>query len=128
MAVLVFLLICLIPLRLEYSRIRKTAWFLASRRRHKKYKICIHGARQMVHGENHNFLKINCGFLLAIWVKLVCSIIRLYSSTFTACFYHFLFWIYSNSRTTSFLPDILLQFPNSNDLNSRVSVELLCVC
>ena len=38
---------------------------------------------------------------------------------FTACFYHFLFGRYLNSSITRFLSDILLPFPNSNDLNSR---------
>ena len=37
---------------------------------------------------------------------------------FTACFYHFLFWKYLNSSMTRFSSDILLPFPNSNDLNS----------
>ena len=38
---------------------------------------------------------------------------------FTACFYHFLPWRSLNSSMTRFLLDILLPFPNSNDLNSR---------
>ena len=36
----------------------------------------------------------------------------------TACFYHILFWRYLNSSMTSFSSEILLSFPNSNDLNS----------
>ena len=47
-----------------------------------------------------------CNFILAL---------------FTVCFYHFLFWRYLNSTMTRFSSDILLPFPNSNDLNS-------CVC
>ena len=65
------------------------------------------------------FLKGNCKFFSVIWVKWkqsVCSIILVYSST---CFCHFLFWRYLNSSMKSFLLDILLSFPNSNDLNSR---------
>ena len=39
---------------------------------------------------------------------------------FTACFYHFLFRKYLNSSMRRFSSDILLPFPNLNDLNSRV--------
>ena len=39
---------------------------------------------------------------------------------FTACLYHFLFWRYFNSSMVSFLSDILLSFPNLNNLNNHV--------
>ena len=44
---------------------------------------------------------------------------------FTACFYHFLFWRYLNSSMTRFSSDILLPFPNSNDLNSHELSSLI---
>ena len=51
-----------------------------------------------------------------------CKYLKYFSSTFlvlfATCFYHFLFWRYLNSSMTSFSSDILLPFPNSNDLNS----------
>ena len=37
---------------------------------------------------------------------------------YTACFYHFLFWGYLNSGMTGFSSDVLLRFPNLNNLNS----------
>ena len=46
-------------------------------------------------------------------MKIVCSITTLLAIS-TACFYHSLFL---NSIITRFLSDILLQFPNLNDLN-----------
>ena len=46
-----------------------------------------------------------------------------YSSLFTACFHHFLFWRYLNSSMTSFSSDIMLPFPNLNDLSSRASTK-----
>ena len=39
---------------------------------------------------------------------------------FTACFHHFL-----NSSMTSFLSEILLPFPNLNDLNSHAACQTL---
>ena len=44
----------------------------------------------MVNVENCNFLKVNCRFLLVIWVKQsVCSVIILYYSTFYSLFLSF---------------------------------------
>ena len=47
---------------------------------------------------------------------------------FTACSYHFLFWRYLNSSMKSFLPEILLRFPNLNNLNSHVFNILARCC
>ena len=44
--------------------------------------------------------------------------LSLFYLLFTACLYHFLFWRYLNSSMTSFLSDILLPFPNLNNLKS----------
>ena len=44
---------------------------------------------------------------------------------FTACLYYFLFWRYLNSSMARFLlSDILLPFPNSNDLNSHADTRV----
>ena len=88
-------------------------------------KTCIHGASQMERkcGKCWRLqifegkLRVFISYLSE--VKTARSITLLYSSTFTACFYHFLFWRYLNSSMTRFSSDILLPFPNSNDLNSH---------
>ena len=49
-------------------------------------------SEKVVNVENCNFLKVNCRFLLVIWVKWkqsVCSITLLYSSTFYSLFLSF---------------------------------------
>ena len=49
-------------------------------------------SKNVVNVENCNFLKVNCRFLLVIWVKWkqsVCSITLLYSSTFYSLFLPF---------------------------------------
>ena len=51
--------------------------------------------------------------------------IVLYSILFTACFYHFLFWRYLNSSMTSFLSNILVPFPNLNNLSSCAATSSL---
>ena len=99
---------CLTPLRLEYSRGRKTASFLMSNTL-KKYKnldpqsFTNRASENVINVENCKYLKYFSSTILVL---------------FTTCFYHFLFWRYLNSSMTSFLSDILLPFPNSNDLNS----------
>ena len=72
--------------------------------------------------ENCNFLKVNCWFSLVIWPKWkqsVCFIILLYSSTILVQVVSTIFCSgdIKNSSMTGFLFDILLLFPNSNDLN-----------
>ena len=77
----------------------------------KKYKnwqpqSFTNGAKHMVNVENCIFLKVNCGFLLVIWVKWkqsVCSIILIYFIAFYSLFIPFLLWRYLNSSTTNFL-------------------------
>ena len=118
-----FFLFC--PLRLEFSRIRKTTSFLTSNKLKidKSASTDLHGLREnVVNVENSQFLRRNGSFFSVSWVKWnqsVYSITLPCSRIFTACFYHFLFWRYLNSSMTSFSSDILLPFPNSNDLNSR---------
>ena len=46
-------------------------------------------SKNVINVENRNIVKVNFGFLLVIWAKWkqsVCSIIRLYSSTFYSLF------------------------------------------
>ena len=69
-------------------------------------------------------MKGNYKFLSVIWEKWkqsVCSITIPGSRTFYSLFIPFLFWRYLNSSMVSFSSDILLPFPNSNDLNSCVA-------
>ena len=87
---------CLTPLGLESSSSRKTASFLTSHRLKKYKKSASTGlhtwSENVVNVENFQFLKVNCGFLLVIWVKWkqsVCSITLLYSSTFYSLFLPF---------------------------------------
>ena len=50
---------------------------------------------------------------------------------YEGCFYHFLFWRYLNSRMARFSSDILLPFPNLNNLNSGAKVcmaNTLIIC
>ena len=120
---MVFLVFFLLnPLRLEFSRIRKTTLFLTAHMP-KKYKSQLHEwSKNVVNVENPEVLKRNCKFLLVIWVKWKqsgCFITSLILILFTPCFYNFLFRRYLNSNMTSFSSDILLPFPNSNDLNSH---------
>ena len=120
---MVFLVFFLLnPLRLEFSRIRKTTLFLTAHML-KKYKNQLHEwSKNVINVENPEVLKRNCKFLLVIWVKWKqsgCFITSLILVLFTPCFYNFLFRRYLNSNMTSFSSDILLPFPNSNDLNSR---------
>ena len=121
---MVFLVFFLLnPLRLEFSRIRKTTLFLTAHMP-KKYKNQLHEwSKNVVNVENPQVLKRNCKFLLVIWVKWKqsgCFITSLILVLFTPCFYNFLFRRYLNSNMTSFSSEILLPFPNSNDLNSHV--------
>ena len=75
----------------------------------------------MVNVGNCNFLKVNCRFLLVIWVKQsVYSVIIFYSSTFYSLFLSFFVLEILTSSKTRFLSEVLLPFPNSYDLNSRV--------
>ena len=75
-----------------------------------------------------HFWRGNGTFLSLVWVnwkQSACSITPLYSDTFTACFYHFLLWRYLNFSITRFASEILLLFPNLNDLKSRESLQHL---
>ena len=57
-------------------------------------------------------------------MKIVCSITLLYSSTFYSLFLpFFVLEIFKFKYDKDFVSDILLSFPNSNDLNSRVFIE-----
>ena len=118
---------CLTPLRLEYFRIRKIASFLTLHRLKKYKNICVHRASRM------EWKRGKCWKLLIFEGKLqgffsylseMETVSMFYNFLilvlFTAYFYHFMLWRYLNSSMTSFSSDILLLFPNSNDLNSRV--------
>ena len=118
---------CLTPLGLEYSTSRKTASFLMSHRL-KKYKNLLPRASRM--GQKcdkcwkspifEGKLQVFISYLSEM--KIVSMFYNFFIlALFTACFYHFLFWRYLNSSMTRFSSDILLPFPNSNDLNSRDS-------
>ena len=100
-----------LPLRLECSRSRKTAMFLIS---HRLKKLKNLHPRSFTNGAK-TWLQFFFGYLSEI--KSVCSITLLILVLFTFRFYHFLFRRYLNSSVSS---DILLAFPNSNDLNSHV--------
>ena len=86
---------CLTTLGLETWSSRKTAMFLISHRL-KKYKNLnpeLHKwCKNVVNVENCNFLRVNCRFLLVIWVKWKqseCSITLFYFSTFYSLFLPF---------------------------------------
>ena len=88
-------------------------------------KICIHEASQMEWKRSKcRKLPILEGKLsfyqLSEWNEYNQYVLKLFVilALFTASFYHFLCWRYSNSSMTRFSSDILLPFPNSNDLNS----------
>ena len=102
---------CLTPLRLECSRSRKTALFLTSHRL-KKYKN--------LHPWSFTNGAKTCE------ITPVCFYNSFILALFTACFYLFLFWRYLNSSMTTFLSDIVLPFPNSNNLNSREQHSVRC--
>ena len=91
---------CLTPLRLEYSRMRKTTWFLTSHRLKKIQKSASmelqEWSENVVYVEIHHFLKGNCKFfqLSECVMKtvnwLVCSItLHPYSITFYSLFLPF---------------------------------------
>ena len=107
---------CLNPLRLECSKMRKTASFQTSHRLRRNTKIYIH---KML--KSANFWRETASFyqfMKTVSMFYVFSLI-LDSTFFTACFYHFLFWRYLPLSMTSFSLDILLPLPILNDLNSR---------
>ena len=120
--------LCLTPLRLECSRIRKVSSFLKFMQAEEIQKSSstelYEWSRNVVNVENHNFLKVNCRFLLVIWVKWkqsVCSIILLYSSTSYSLLLPFFVLEIFKFNYGKFFIRHSASFPNLNDLNSRAS-------
>ena len=101
-------------------------------------KICIHGASWMEQRRGKCWkspifegnLRIFISYLSKIRiVSMFYNCVFLILALFTACFYHFLFWRYWNSSMTRFSSDILLPFPDSNDLNSRdIELDISIFC
>ena len=78
-------------------------------------------SENMVNVQNCQFLKENCWFLSVIRAtrkQSVCSITLLYSCTFYSLFLPFFVLEIIKSNMTRGSSDILLLFPNLNDLNS----------
>ena len=73
----------------------------------------------MVNVGNRQFLKEDCEFLSVIWVKWEQSICSITSSTFYILFLPCFFLEIFKFKYDKFSSDILLPFPNPNDLNSR---------
>ena len=88
-------------------------------------KICIHGASRMERKRGKCWkspifegkLRVFISYLSEM--KIVCSITLLYSSTFYSLFLPFFVLEIFKFKYGKVLSDILLPFPNSNDLNSR---------
>ena len=82
-------------------------------------KICIHRASRMEQKFGKCWKSSIFEGKLQVFISYL-SEMKIVSMFYnSSLFYHFLFWRYLNSSMTRFLSDILLPFPNSNDLNSH---------
>ena len=119
---------CLTLLELECSRNRKTTSFLTSHRL-KNYKN-LHPWRASRMEQKRGKCWKSPIFEGKLWVFIsylseMKIVSMLYNSSLFYLFLQlvstiFLLWRYLNSSMTRFLSDILLPFPNPNDLNSHV--------